>query len=199
MTALTKAEFATRQGWSKPYVSKLAKMGRLVLMADGMVDVEATDRLLFSTADPSKANVAARHERERTQCKPDRLTPAAPIEHEPPPPVSHQAPLPVEGIPDFQESRAYREFFESRMSESEFHKNRGAHVELEAVKTAAYTTGRMVRDLLLGLPPQLAPELAAMSDHWQIEKHLTAALRRVLEDAERMSSTDLIHSLTAAS
>lgn len=199
MTALTKAEFATRQGWSKPYVSKLAKAGRLVLMADGMVDVEATDRLLFSTADPSKANVAARHERERTQRKPEGNTPEPPTEHETSPSVSHQALSPGEGIPDFQESRAYREFYESRLTESEFHKNRGAHVELEAVKTAAYTTGRMLRDLLLGMPPQLAPELAAMSDHWQIEKHLTAALRRVLDDAERMSSTDLIHSLTAAS
>jgi hypothetical protein len=192
MTTLTKAEFATRQGWSKPYVSKLAKSGRLVLMADGMVDVEATDRLLFSTADPSKANVAARHERERIQRRPEGNAPAPQI-------VSHQAPLSVEGIPDFQESRAYREFYESRLTESEFHKNRGAHVELEAVKTAAYTSGRMLRDLLLGMPPQLAPELAAMSDHWQIEKHLTAALRRVLDDAERISSTDLIHSLTAAS
>jgi hypothetical protein len=196
MKVLTKAEFATRQGWSKPYVSKLAKTGRLVLTADGMVDVEATDRLLFSTSDPSKANMAARHERER---RPEGHNSASPIEHEPPSSVSRQAPLPVEGIPDFQESRAYREFFESRMSESEFHKDRGTHVELEAVKTAAYTTGRMLRDLLLGMPPQLAPELAAMSDHWQIEKHLTAALRRVLEDAERMSSADLIHSLTAAS
>ncbi|WP_095152535.1 terminase small subunit [Pseudomonas sp. Irchel s3b5] len=192
MTTLTKAEFATRQGWSKPYVSKLAKSGRLVLMADGMVDVEATDRLLFSTADPSKANVAARHERERIQRRPEGNAPAPQI-------VSHQAPLSVEGIPDFQESRDYREFYESRLTESEFHKNRGAHVELEAVKTAAYTSGRMLRDLLLGMPPQLAPELAAMSDHWQIEKHLTAALRRVLDDAERISSTDLIHSLTAAS
>ncbi len=91
-------------------------MGRLVLMADGMVDVEATDRLLFSTADPSKANVAARHERERTQRTPERPTPAPAIEHGPPSTVSHQAPLPVEGIPDFQESRAYREFYESRLS-----------------------------------------------------------------------------------
>ncbi|MGW8465794.1 terminase small subunit [Pseudomonas sp. CLCA07] len=199
MTALSKAEFATRQGWSKPYVSKLAKTGRLVLMADGMVDVEATDRLLFSTSDPSKANMAARHERERIQRRPEGQPPAPSIEYGSSPPVSHQEPLPGEGIPDFQESRAFREFYESRLSESEFHKTRGAHVELEAVKAAAYTTGRMLRDLLLGMPPQLAPELAAMSDHWQIEKHLTAALRRVLEDAERMSSADLVHTLTAAS
>ncbi|MGH8351195.1 MAG: terminase small subunit [Pseudomonas sp.] len=197
MTTVTKAEYALRQGWSKAYVSKLAKSGRLVLTADGLVEVEATDRRLLSTADPSKANVAARHERERSERSPER--PVVPIDHEPATDFSRQSPLPGEGIPDFQESRAFREYFESRLTESEFYKNRGAYVELAAVKRAAHSTGRMLRDLLLGMPPQLAPELAAMSDHWEIERHLTAALRRVLEDAERMSSADLAHALTPAS
>lgn len=196
---VTKAEYALRQGWSKAYVSKLAKSGRLVLDADGMVDVEATDRRLLSTADPSKANVAARHERERTQRTPEGAAAAGPMDHDSATDFSRQSPLPGEGIPDFQESRAFREYFESRLTESEFYKNRGAYVELAAVKRAAYSTGRMLRDLLLGMPPQLAPELAAMSDHWEIERHLTAALRRVLEDAERMSSADLAHALTPAS
>lgn len=199
MTVLTKAEFATRQGWSKAYVSKLAKSGRLVLDADGLVDVEATDRRLLSTSDPSKANVAARHERERTQRTPEGAAAARPMDHDSATDFSRQSPLPGEGIPDFQESRAFREYFESRLTESEFYKNRGSYVELAAVKRAAHSTGRMLRDLLLGMPPQLAPELAAMSDHWEIERHLTAALRRVLEDAERMSSADLAHALTPAS
>lgn len=37
-----------------------------------------------------------------------------------------------------------------------------------------------------------------MTDPWQIEKHLTAAIRRSLEDAERLSSADLEHALTAS-
>jgi hypothetical protein len=199
MTTVTKAEYAQRQGWSKAYVSKLAKSGRLVLAADGTVEVEATDRRLLSTADPSKANVAARHQRERREHSPQRPVAPVPIDHPPTTDFSRQTPLPGEGIPDFQESRAFREYFESRLTESEFYKNRGAYVELAAVKRAAHSTGRMLRDLLLGMPPQLAPELAAMSDHWEIERHLTAALRRVLEDAERMSSADLVHALTPAS
>jgi hypothetical protein len=197
MTALTKAEFAALRGWSKPYVSKLAKTGRLVLTPTGRVDVEATDRLVQGTSDPSKASVAARHQRERVQRSPEGRIPVLPIE--PSPFVSHHMMVSAEDIPDFQASRAHREYFESRLSESEYLKDRNAHVEIEAVKSAAYATGRMVRDLLLGMPPQLAPELAAMTDHWEIEKRLTAALRRVLEDAERMSSADLTHTLTVAS
>ena len=38
--------------------------------------------------------------------------------------------------------------------------------------------------------------LAAMTDAWGIEKHLMASIRRALEDAERMSTADLRHSLS---
>lgn len=71
-------------------------------------------------------------------------------------------------------------------------------MERVAVETGAYNAGRLLRDQLLGMPPQLAPELAVMTDPWQIEKHLTAAIRRSLEDAERLSSADLEHALTAS-
>lgn len=199
MTTVTKAEYAQRQGWSKAYVSKLAKNGRLVLDADGMVEVEATDKRLRDTADPSKANLAARNERERAVRYPERPFPSVSLDHLEGGDFSQPTPLPGEDIPDFQQSRAFREYFDSRLAESEYYKDRGAHVELAAVKRAAYSTGRTLRDLLLGMPPQLAPELAAMSDHWEIERHLTAALRRVLEDAERMSSADLAQALTPAS
>ncbi|MGO4003726.1 terminase small subunit [Pseudomonas fluorescens] len=199
MTTVTKAEYAQRQGWSKAYVSKLAKNGRLVLDTDGMVEVEATDRRLRDTADPSKINVAARHERERAERYSELATPAVSLGRPSGTDFSQQVRLPGEDIPDFQQSRAFREYFDSRLAESEYYKDRGAHVELAAVKRAAYSTGRTLRDLLLGMPPQLAPELAAMSDHWEIERHLTAALRRVLEDAERMSSADLAQALTPAS
>lgn len=68
-------------------------------------------------------------------------------------------------------------------------------MELEAVKTAAFNAGRLLRDQLLGMPPQLAPELASITDPWEIERRLTAAIRASLEDAERMSSADLIQAL----
>ncbi|MNJ63197.1 hypothetical protein D3C77_590780 [compost metagenome] len=98
--------------------------------------------------------------------------------------------------PDFQKARAHREYFLAQLAEAEFHKVQGNLVEREAVAQAAYTAGRMVRDLMFGLSPQLAPELAAMSDPWQIEKHLTGAFRRVFEDAGRMATADLEQAMT---
>ena len=97
--------------------------------------------------------------------------------------------------PDFQKARAHREYYLAQLAEAEFHKVQGSQVELEAVKTGAFNAGRLLRDQLLGMPPQLAPELAAMTDPWEIERRLTAAIRASLEDAERMSTADLVHAL----
>lgn len=182
MTVLSKSEFAARRGWAKSYVSKLAKQDRLVLTEDGKVDLEATEALLAESSDPSKSAVAARHEDARVERDVrSQLVPTAET------PAVQQ---PGKGL-DFQKARAHREYYLAQLAEAEFHKVQGNLVERTAVTQAAYTAGRTVRDLMFGLSPQLAPELAAMSDPWQIEKHLTGAFRRVFEDAGRMITADL--------
>ena len=185
MTVISKTEFAARRGWAKSYVSKLASQDRLVLTHDGKVDLEATEALLADSADPSKAAVADRHNRLRL--KRDAQN------------AAEEPAVPQVGLAaDFQKSRALREHYLALQEQANFHKQQGSLVEREAVETGAYNAGRLLRDQLLGMSPQLAPELAAMSDPWQIERHLTAAIRRSLEDAERMSSSDLEHALNTS-
>lgn len=191
MTYLTKSEFAARRGWSKSYVSKLANQDRLVLTADGKVDVEATETLLAESADPSKAAVAARHEDNRverdvrTHLQPGGDTPA----------VQPPVPQPGKG-PDFQKARAHREYYLAQLAEAEFNKVQGNLVERKAVEDAAFAAGRTLRDLVFGLAPQLAAELTGMSDSWEIEKHLAGAFRQVFDDAAKMSSADLKQAMT---
>ncbi|NHN79697.1 terminase small subunit [Azotobacter chroococcum] len=185
MIELSKSEFAAHKGWSKPYVSKLAKQGRLVMTADGKVDVAATEALLQRTADPSKTGVADRHQRERIERGVTaHLTPAAP-------PLDPQPDRPEDEDIDLQKARARREHYLARLAENEARKSDGELVEREAVENAAFATGRLLRDLLLGLPKQIGAELAAISDPWELERRLTAGLRRVLEDAQRLSAADL--------
>ena len=191
MTYLTKSEFAARRGWSKSYVSKLANQDRLVLTADGKVDVEATETLLAESADPSKAAVAARHEDNRverdvrTHLQPGGDTPA----------VQPPVPQPGKG-PDFQKARAHREYYLAQLAEAEFNKVQGNLVERKAVEDAAFAAGRTLRDLVFGLAPQLAAELTGMSDSWEIEKHLAGAFRQVFDDAAKMSGADLKQAMT---
>ena len=195
MNALSKSEFAAHKGWSKAYVSKLAKQERLVLTADGKVDVVATEALLQRTADPSKTGVADRHQRERVERGVTaHLAPAAPPLDPPPPPAGNDG----ETI-DFQKARARREHYLARLAENESRKSDGELVERSAVENAAFATGRLLRDLLLGLPKQISAELAAVSDPWELERQLTAGLRRVLEDAQRLSAADLEHAINPQS
>ncbi|MBC3479942.1 terminase small subunit [Pseudomonas sp. SWRI77] len=191
MTYLTKSEFAARHGWSKSYVSKLAKQDRLVLAADGRVDVEATEALLAESADPSKAAVAARHEESRierdvrSQLQPGGATTS----------VQPSDPVPGTGH-NFQRSKAHREFYLAQLAEAEFHKVQGNLVERLAVEDAAFAAGRMLRDQFFGIAPQLAAELAGMSDPWEIEKHLAGVFRRIFTEAGKMNSADLERAIT---
>lgn len=191
MQYLTKSEFAARRGWSKSYVSKLASQDRLVLTADGKVDVEATEALLAESADPSKAAVAARHEENRVErdvrshLQPGGDTPA----------VQPQVQPPGKG-PDFQKARAHREYFLAQLAEAEFNKVQGNLVERKSVEDAAFAAGRTLRDLVFGLAPQLAAELTGMSDSWEVEKRLTGAFRQVFDDAAKMSGADLNRAMT---
>ncbi|MCE0960552.1 terminase small subunit [Pseudomonas putida] len=191
MTYLTKSEFAARRGWSKSYVSKLANQDRLVLTADGKVDVEATETLLAESADPSKAAVAARHEENRVER--DVRTHLQPVGDTP----AVQPPIPQPGKgPDFQKARAHREYYLAQLAEAEFNKVQGNLVERKAVEDAAFAAGRTLRDLVFGLAPQLAAELTGMSDSWEIEKHLAGAFRQVFDDAAKMSGADLKQAMT---
>ena len=194
---LSKSAFAARIGRSPSYITWLKDNNRLVLSADGKkVDVLSTEVLIRDTADPSKTAVADRHHQDRLQrdVYSQLSTQVEPTSTAAPAPTI----TPAGQQPDFQKARALREHNLALLTEIELHKAKGALVAMTAVKTGAYNAGRMLRDQLLGMPPQLAPELASMTDPWEIEKHLTAAIRRALEDAERMSSADLEHALTTS-
>jgi hypothetical protein len=65
MASVSKTEFARILGKHKSYVTRLGDAGRLVMTADGKVDVEASQRRIAETADPGKDHVARRHADER--------------------------------------------------------------------------------------------------------------------------------------
>jgi len=194
-TYLSKSAFAARIGRAPSYITWLKNNNRLVLSPDGkLVDVQASEALIRDTADPSKAAVADRHQQDRIQrdIYSQLSTQTEPTSTAAPPQV-----LTVDGkLPDFQKARALREHNMAKLAEIEVGKAQGSLVSKEAVETAAYNAGRLLRDQLFGPLPQLSHDLAAMTDPWLIEKHLTTTFRRTLEEAERLSSADLEHAMT---
>ena len=192
---LSKSAFAVRIGRTPSYITWLKGNNRLVLSPDGkMVDVLATEALILETADPSKAAVAARHQQDRIQRD---VYSQLSTQVEPTNTAAPQQPLTVKGH-DFQKARAMREHNLAQLAEIELHKAQGSLVARDAVELGAYNAGRHLRDQLFGLLPQLSHKLAAMTDPWDIEKHLAATLRKSLEEAERMSSSDLERAMTTS-
>ena len=190
---LSKTAFAARIGRTPSYVSWLKNNHRLVLAPDGkQVDVLATETLILETADPSKATVAARHQQHRIQRDVhSQLSTAVEPTPTATPPQPHKH-------PDFHKARALREHNLAQLTDIELQKARGMLVDKVAVEMGAYNAGRHLRDQLFGPLAQQAHELAAMTDPWLIEKYLDSTLRRTLEEAERMSSSDLEHAITAS-
>lgn len=194
-TYLSKSAFAARIGRAPSYITWLKNNNRLVLSPDGkQVDVQASEALIRDTADPSKIAVAERHQQDRIQrdVYNQLSTSVEPTSTAAPPQV-----LTGDGKqPDFQKARALREHNMAKLAEIELGKAQGSLVAKEAVEIGAYNAGRLLRDQLFGPLPQLSHDLAAMTDPWLIEKHLTATFRRTLEEAERLSSADLEHAMT---
>ncbi|KHA73067.1 terminase small subunit [Pseudomonas chlororaphis] len=194
-TYLSKSAFAARLGRSPSYITWLKDNNRLVLSPNGkQVDVHATEALIRDTADPSKVAVAERHQQDRIQRD---VYSQLSTQTEPTSTAAPSQVLTGDGKqPDFQKARALREHNMAKLAEIELGKAQGSLVAKQAVEIGAYNAGRLLRDQLFGPLPQLSHDLAAMTDPWLIEKHLTATFRRTLEEAERLSAADLDHAIT---
>lgn len=187
---LSKSQFAAQQGWSPSYVTKLKDQERLVLAPDGKrVDVSATLSLLNRTAAPEKEAVRQHHAAGRTEKHVTAFTkPDAPID----------AGGGGSSDPKYWDNKARREGALAELAELDLAKRRGELVERAKVEDASFAIGRMLRDSVLGLPTQLAPELAAMTDSFEIESKLRSALRKVFEDTTKLTADDLIKAMEQA-
>ncbi|MBP5957004.1 hypothetical protein ICA16_15130 [Pseudomonas anatoliensis] len=183
MTVLSRTEYAASKGWSRQYVGKLAKQGRLIYASDGKIDVEATDQYLEMTGDPARSNAGT------------RIAPAirTSVQHIETGPLVHSA-VP-HAAPDYHHAKTRLALAQAERAETDLQKITGDLVDREVVDEAAFVSGRMTRDLLLSLPPKLAPVLSAMTNTWDIEKHLLSEIRQALEEAERLSTEDFDHAL----
>lgn len=186
---LTRSDFARLKGWSKGYVSKLGSQGRLLLSPDGtLVDVTATLALLTRSSDPSKAYVAQRNAAGRVERDVGRH-------------VRHDAPAADDaaaggaspgGSSDdsYARNKARREGSLAEMAELELQERLGKVIDRERVEATVESLYRTLRDALLGLPTRLAPEIAAMTDSFEIEVKMRDAIRSLLTDLANKSAQD---------
>jgi len=158
---MTKTEYAKHRGVSKPYITKLAKNGVLVLRG-GKVDVRASDTVLddkpVDEVDPPPA----------------QASPAGPA----PRPAAES--LGQAGA-SFGQARTIEMVFRAKLRRLEFETKQGRLIEAKAVRKTIAEAVRSLRDGILGLPDRLATVLAAESDSKKIHVTLKTELSRELD------------------
>lgn len=179
-TLISPAEYARRRGVSREAVSKAIEKGRISTVSGDngrkMIDPEVADIQWAKNTDPAQSARAN----------------------------SPKATIPPASRADDQKGSAYwdahtrREIAAANREELLEKKLAGELVERAKVEDAAFSIGRMLRDSVLGLPTKLAPELAAMSDAFEIETKLRNALRKVLEDITKITADDLTKAMGSA-
>lgn len=164
MTTATQAEFAATLGKDKSYVTRLKQAGRLVLTADGLVDVEASQARIAATADPSRAASVEARQAGATTPK--------------------QAASPAnEAIGNsYQTAKAVNEKYKALTAKLEYEKASGKLVDAEAATLFAADLAATFRSALEVLPDRLAPELVPLNDTETTRAVLVESFEQVLTD-----------------
>ncbi|MET4695015.1 hypothetical protein [Endozoicomonas lisbonensis] len=159
MALLSQSEFAKRQGWSRQYVGKLVRSGKITLI-NGKIDSERALAAIKAQSEPSTEL--------RTRPRSEAVLPSAPTD-------SRQA-------VDFVTARTMREAFRAKMARMEYEEKAGKLTDASKVKADAFRAARIVRDALLGLPDRLSDILAAENDPAEIRQLLIVELEALLNE-----------------
>ena len=166
-TAGTLTEFAAFMGVSPPYVSKLKRQGRLVVVTvDGkeMVDFELSKKLIRNTTDPAKADNGA------------NAKPGAGSRVVMDVGVGNKLDL------TYKQARTHEAAFRAKLTELEFRQRDGLLVDAGKVRRAAVNIAAMARSALEKIPDKIAERVAAESDAQQCHALLCAEIDMVLAD-----------------
>ncbi|MGI9278091.1 MAG: hypothetical protein ACR2PX_00415 [Endozoicomonas sp.] len=164
MALISQSEFAKRQGWSRQYVAKLVKSGKIRLH-NGKVEPNEALKEIQAQAEPSTVL-------RKSQSQAGSV-PVAPTD-------SRQA-------VDFVTARTMREAFRAKMAKMEYEKETGKLTDASKVREDAYRAGRMVRDALLGIPDRLSDVLAAEQDPERVRQLLFGEIESALEQLSNIN------------
>lgn len=179
MTTESLRAFAARKGNAVSYWHKQKELGRLVMVDVGgkqMVNVEASEALLASTADPAKAHMQDVNDRQRAMHR-GTITP-------PPLPQgdSYRSNTTDRKNATYMQAKTAREVYEAKNAQLEYEERTGKLIKVDAVRSALATVFSTTRDALLQIPPRLAPLLAADSDPASVQTALYAEIHQALQN-----------------
>lgn len=174
MTALTQSAYARLLGVSRSYITKIKAEGRIVMTADDLVDVEASNAKIAATRDPNRDDVAARHAEARQPAEP---APAA----KPPAPETDKVGN------TYQAARAVKEKYAAMTAKLDYERAAGLMIERAAVEAAVEDVMTTVRQALEQQPHRVAPMLVGRN---------LDAIRSTLKQANHSVLTEMVKEFT---
>lgn len=170
MTELTQAAYAVARGKSPAYITKLKRQGRIVFSRPGLVNVEATDRLIENTRDPARGG--------------DRRPAAKRSE-----PEGAVAPAPAvtrgdDGDNAYREAARRERIAKARLAELELAEAAGQLVRTDHVERVLFGAARQTMEALLAIPDRLCDALAVESDPFRCKALLDAEMRAVVKQMQ---------------
>jgi len=196
MTLETKADYARRHGVSKPAVGKWEERGWLV-MSEGKVDVEESDKLLKkfrSPSDPRAKRGAA------ATGKPTASKPESAVNRQPPRAALKRAGESSQQAADrliasvganlsYDEARTLKENYLALLNQLEYDERSGAVVKAEDVAAVVGAELATVRTKLLAIPSEHAPRIARLKTATEVQDALqeviVEALSELTQDVQR--------------
>ena len=187
----SKRAFAARVGYSQPYISKLAKEGRLVLEGSGPTSrvIIAESLKLMEQTGGSRPDVAARFAQERANRAKTQSGEYAGIGNAKQ--IDSGAIVQAAGATDssidkigsnYQAARAVKEKYAALTAKASYETMIGNLIPREDVDAAMRFVGAAVRSAMDVFPDQQAPVLCAIADIHEVRSMLADACRNVLLD-----------------
>ncbi len=159
---ITQAEFARRNDWSKQYVAKLVKQGRVTLEG-GKIDPVAAKRAIDQLAEPSTAL-------RKTSDSPRASAP-----------VQAASPTDSRKAVDYASARTMREAYRAKMARLDYEEREKQLIDASQVREEAFQAGRIIRDALLAIPDRVSDVLAAEPDPVQVKLLMMQEINDVLQ------------------
>lgn len=155
MITATQSEFAKLIGKDKSYVTRLKQQGRVMMTSDGKVDVEATQRMLDASADPSRT-VVRHSEKHEPENNADKVS--------------------------FNDARTRKELANAQHAEIDLAVKMGTLVDAEEARLFAADLAATFRASLEVLPDRLAPELVPLRETEALRAVLVENFEQLLTD-----------------
>jgi len=169
--------YARLRGVSHVAVLKAVKAGRITL-TEGKIDSAVVDQQWKANTNPGQSQAVA----SKASAVTLEAVKAAAGGGEGRPPGGQSGANGAAVGPVYAVQRAIREGYMARLARIEYELKSGKLVEADKVRVKAFNAARRAREMLLGLPDRLSPQLAGETNSFEIHRILTEELRRICTD-----------------